>query len=349
MFDNDAFDAHEKVLHVHDQDSGLKAIIAIHSTVMGPSAGGCRLWSYESAHEALTDALKLSKGMSYKNALAGLKLGGGKSVILGPVPDDARESLLLAFGECVEMLGGRYITAEDVGIGPADMHVVAKRTDYVSGLSPEDGVGGDPSPFTAYGIRRGIEAVAHQVFERADLDGLKVAVQGLGGVGGNLCRELSEQGAELLVADIDQDNVDRICDTYQAEPRHHEEILLAETDILAPCARGGAVTEFVAENMRARAVAGGANNQLLTERAGYNLQERGIAYAPDYVINAGGIIAVATEYFRDRSLEEMMELIDAIHDRTVDILRRVEATGDPGFLIADQMARDVIFAKRQAA
>lgn len=343
MFDNKNFDDHEKVVHINDRESGLRAIIAIHSTALGPAAGGCRLWSYPSADAALDDALRLSRGMSYKNAVAGVPLGGGKGVILGPVAAEKRSAAFRAFGDAVNALGGAYITAEDVGVSVEDMRAVASRTRFVSGLSAASGrAGGDPSPYTARGVRRGIEAVARHALGRSDLEGLRVAVQGLGNVGGNLCRELAARGARLWVADIDPARVARICDLYGATPAGVDEILYADVDLVAPCALGGAITEEVARALRARAVAGAANNQLATPLAGDALFARGIAYAPDYVINAGGIIVAAAEYFGDNSVPQVEAAVDRIYDRVLDILKTSAAFERPCHVIADQMAQDII-------
>lgn len=343
MFDNKNFGGHEKVVHIYDRDSGLRAIIAIHSTALGPAAGGCRLWSYGSAEAALDDALRLSRGMSYKNAVAGVPLGGGKGVIVGPLAVESRTAAFRAFGDAVAALGGHYITAEDVGVSVDDMRAVASRTPFVSGLSAGAGqAGGDPSPYTARGVRRGIEAVVRHVFGRSDLEGLRIAVQGLGHVGGNLCRELAARGARLWVADIDAARVERICDVYGATPAKVDDILLADVDLVAPCALGGAITEEVARTLRARAVAGAANNQLAAPRAGDVLFARGIAYVPDYVINAGGIIVAAAEYFGENSAVQVESAVDRIYDRVLDILKTSVAFERPCNVIADRMAQDIL-------
>ncbi|ABI77394.1 leucine dehydrogenase [Hyphomonas neptunium ATCC 15444] len=348
MFEHESYDGHEQVVHVQDAASGLKAIIALHSTALGPAGGGCRLWHYEDPGKALTDALRLSRGMSYKNALAGLQMGGGKAVILGPVPDDRRQAVFEAFGDAVNRLGGRYVTAEDVGVGVSDMKMVGARTKFVSGLSEEGGVGGDPSPYTARGVRLAMEAVALHVLGARSLEGVRVAVQGLGGVGANLCRELSERGAKLIVADINQQRVERICDEFRAERAEAETILFSEVDILAPCALGGVMTEASVPKVRARAVVGGANNQLLNAAAGQMLFDRQITYAPDYLVNAGGIIMVAAEYFGTHSQAGVLADVERIFDRTCQVLLSSRKTGAPPHLIADHMAAKVIETARQA-
>jgi leucine dehydrogenase len=340
VFDLEGFASHERVLHVHDSASGLRAIIAIHSTALGPACGGCRLWTYDSASEALTDALRLSQGMSYKNALAGVPFGGGKAVILGPVAPERRSAVLSAFGRAVHTLAGDYVTAEDVGVGVRDMEVIATQTPFVSGLAArKGGAGGDPSPYTARGVRCGIEAAAEHALGRSDLEGLRVAVQGLGRVGGNLCRELAERGARLVVADLDGARVEQVCDELAAEPAGVGTVLLSEVDLVAPCALGSAITPEVARQLRARVVAGAANNQLATPEAGRILHERRIAYAPDYLINAGGIILIAGEYFGDADAGRIEAAVDRIGERTRSVLHRSATSGRPTHTIVDEMAQ----------
>lgn len=342
MFQNQHFDDHQRVVSVFDAPSGLRAIIAIHSTALGAAAGGCRLWTYEQPELALSDALRLSRGMSYKNATAGLPMGGGKAVILGPVQDDRRQAVFEAFGRVVDSLGGLYITAEDVGVSEADMAIVAKHTSYASGVAMQEGVGGNPSPFTARGVRIGLETAVRLALGRADIDNVRVAVQGLGGVGFNLCRELHARGAKLIVADIAEQCVEEACDLYGAERASVDDILLADVDILAPCALGGVITKDVALKMRAGIVAGGANNQMASDEAGRILYERGITYAPDYVINAGGIIMVTAEYLGTSDRNEVDVAIDSIGDRIHQILERSRLEARPTHLIADDMARTII-------
>lgn len=347
MFDHPDYDAHEKVLMVEDAASGLKAIIAVHSTALGAAAGGCRLWAYDSGVSALGDALRLSRGMSYKNAMADLPMGGGKAVILGPVPAERREAVLEAFGRAVDSLDGRYITAEDVGISVADMKVVARTTGYVSGLDAAAGKsGGDPSPFTARGVRVGIEAAVKARLDRSDLAGLKVAVQGLGHVGGYLCEELFNLGAKLVVADIQADRVKDICDRFGAESVSVDDILLQPVDVVAPCALGGTISEDVARRLQAAVVAGAANNQLLTPQSGVILGQRGILYAPDYVINAGGIIMVAGEISGHNDEAHILGQIDAIGPRLRDIFAQAKSTNVITNVVADSMARDKIAAAK---
>lgn len=342
MFEHPSFDAHERVVFFNDAATGLKAIIAVHSTALGPAGGGCRLWSYPDPAEAVTDVLRLSRGMSYKNAMADLPMGGGKAVILGPVEDARRADIFAAFGRAVESLGGAYVTAEDVGVTPGDLQIAAQHTPYISGIEALDGVGGNPSPFTARGVCHGLEAAARFAFDRRDIAGLKVAVQGLGGVGMNLTRLLHERGAALVVADLSAARVEEACDLYGATPAQVDDILLSEVDVIAPCALGAVITQDVARRMSARVVAGGANNQLADAAAGQILFDRGITYAPDYVINAGGIIIVCAEYFRDATLAGIEAKIDAIGPRTTEVLETARRAGEPSGVTADRMARDIL-------
>ena len=346
MFDHDGYDGHESVTWLHDADTGLRAIIAVHSTALGPAMGGCRLWRYPEPAAALADALRLSEGMSLKNAMAGLRLGGGKAVILGPLPDDAqaRAAAFRAFGRGIAAMGGRYVTAEDVGVTVADMAEIARETRHVSGVTAAGGVGGDPSPYTARGVLRGIEAAARHVLGRSDLAGVRVAVQGLGNVGGHLARLLAREGAALVVADIDPERQARIVDETGAAPAGLDTVLTADVDVLAPCALGGAITTALAAGLSARIVAGAANNQLATPEAGAMLHRRGVVYVPDYVLNAGGIIAVGAEYLGQGSEASVLADVDAIGPRVVTLLARSAADGTPPEVIADRMARDRIAA-----
>ncbi len=347
MFDHPDYDGHEKVLMVEDAASGLKAIIAVHSTALGAAAGGCRLWAYDSGVAALGDALRLSRGMSYKNAMANLPMGGGKAVILGPVLADRREAVLEAFGRAVDSLDGQYITAEDVGVSVADMKIVARTTGYVSGLDAAVGKsGGDPSPYTARGVRVGIEAAVKAKLGRSDLTGIRVAVQGLGHVGSYLCEELFNLGAKLVVADINTDRVTEMRDRFGAESVSVNDILLQSVDVVAPCALGGAISEDVATHLQATIVAGAANNQLLTPQAGVILGQRDILYAPDYVINAGGIIMVAGEISGHNDEAHIQAQVDAIGPRLLDIFTKAKSANVITNVVADSMARDKIAAAK---
>jgi leucine dehydrogenase len=344
-FDAPDFDRHEAVHFFHDAASGLEAIIAIHSTALGPGAGGCRYWRYDSRDAALTDALRLSRGMSYKNALADLPFGGGKAVILrGTAPAD-RNAVFAAFGRAVESLGGRYVTAEDVGTTVADMQTVARETRYVSGFASAHGVaGGDPSPKTAYGVFLGLrEAWRHSVGNE-DLAGVSVAVQGLGGVGHHLCGHLHERGARLAVADLEQPRVDRAVREFGASAVDPQHVLEADVDIVAPCALGAVLNSVSIARIRARVIAGGANNQLATAEDGLALKARGITYAPDYVVNAGGIISVASEYLGVGSEDEVRRRIERIPLTLRAILERAAQSGQSTAAVADRLACDRIAA-----
>jgi leucine dehydrogenase len=339
VFSSPHFAGHEQVSFFHDAETGLKAIIAIHSTAMGPAAGGCRMWSYVDDQAALDDVLRLSKGMSYKNAMADLALGGGKAVIIGDSRRDKTPALMAAFGRAVDSLGGRYVTAEDVGITVADMAIAAKETRYISGLAKSGhAAGGDPSPKTAFGVFTGIRAAVRAKLGRADLEGVRVAVQGLGGVGYNLCRNLHEAGAKLLVADIHDDRTAMATDEFGAEVVAVDEILFADVDVVAPCALGAVLNANTIPRLEAGIVAGGANNQLATDSDGVRLKDRGILFAPDYVINAGGIINVAAEYLGNRSEAEVDADIERIGDRLHDIFARAQREGRPTNEVADAMA-----------
>ncbi|MDH4072433.1 MAG: amino acid dehydrogenase [Gammaproteobacteria bacterium] len=344
-FDDSAFDHHERVVFCHDAATGLKAIIAIHSTALGPAAGGTRLWTYASDDEALHDVLRLSQGMSYKNAMAGLRFGGGKAVLIRTPDFDGSDALYERFGEFVDQLNGSYVTAEDVGMSVDIMEKVARRTKYVAGLSLKAGrAGGDPSPKTAFGILKGIEAAARSKLERDDLAGLRVAVQGVGHVGYHLCRYLHEAGAGLVVADIDSSRVQRAVDEFGATGVPLEDLLSQDVDVVSPCALGAILNARSIPALRAAIVAGGANNQLETAGDGQRLHDAGILYAPDYVINGGGIINVAAEYYDDASDEEIWDRIAEIGPRLDGIFAESAASNRPTNEIADEQARRMIAA-----
>jgi leucine dehydrogenase len=343
VFDEPAFDDHERVLFCRDAATGLSAIIAIHSTVLGPAAGGCRLWRYESDGAALHDVLRLSQGMSYKNAMADLQFGGGKAVILKTADFDPSEALFEKYGEFVDSLDGSYITAEDVGMSVEIMETIARRTKYVTGLPPKAGqAGGDPSPKTAWGIFKGIEAAVAFKLSRDGLEGLAVAVQGIGHVGYSLCRYLHEAGAKLVVADINEERVAAAREEFGAKAVGLDEILFQDVDIVAPCALGATLNAASIPKLRASIVAGSANNQLETPADGQRLADAGILYAPDYVINAGGIINVAAEYYGTADDEEVIRQVEAIGPRLTKIFEEAAATHRPTNAIADAQARALI-------
>ncbi|MEM7612383.1 MAG: Glu/Leu/Phe/Val dehydrogenase dimerization domain-containing protein [Pseudomonadota bacterium] len=343
VFDNAAYERHERVVHCNDPVSGLRAIIAIHSTALGPAAGGCRFWHYADADAALTDVLRLSRGMSYKNALAGLPLGGGKAVIMAPQDRQLRDDLLVSFGDFVEALDGSYITAEDVGMSVAAMQTVATRTAHIAGLPPEEGqAGGDPSPKTADGVFAGIQAAVRFKLERESLQGLHIAVQGVGNVGMNLCRSLAAAGARLTVADINEARARQACAELGASLASLDDILFTQADVVAPCALGAVLNEQSIPRLNTTIIAGAANNQLATDEDGQRLFNAGITYAPDYVINAGGIINVAGEHAGGISDAEVDRRVFAIGDRLVEIFTQSAREQRPTNAIADHMAQVLI-------
>ena len=343
VFDHPEFDQHESIHYVHDAQTGLHAIVAIHSTALGPAAGGCRRWQYVSDAAALTDALRLSRGMTYKNAVAGLRFGGGKSVILADASTPKSPELFRAFGRVVESLGGRYITAEDVGCSVDDMRYVHEETNFVSGLPKSgDSAGGDPSPMTALGVFLGIESAVRSRLGADSLEGIRVAVQGVGHVGLHLCRLLHEAGAILVVADVDREHLKQADEELPVTVVRPTELLYADVDVLAPCALGNILTSVTIPKIKASIVAGAANNQLATAADGARLADRDILYAPDYVINAGGIINVAHEFFGDGLDEQVREDVARIPRRLEAIFAEAKATGRPTNIIADELARKIV-------
>ena len=345
VFDHPEFDQHESVHFIEDARSGLQAIIAIHSTALGPAAGGCRRWQYVDSDAALTDALRLSRGMSYKNAIAGLRFGGGKSVILANDSAPKSPELFRAFGRAVESLSGQYVTAEDVGCSVDDMRSVNDETNYVSGL-PKSGntAGGDPSPITALGVFLGIRAAVKERLGRDSLEDVSVAVQGVGHVGLNLCRLLNEAGARLIVADVNRHNLQMARDELPVTEVAPNALLYSQVDVLAPCALGNVLTAQTIPNIQAKVIAGAANNQLATEQDGTRLTEREILYAPDYVINAGGIINVEHEYFGNSSEEKVIAEVGEIPKRLDAIFAEAKESGEATNLIADRTARRIVAA-----
>ena len=346
VFESSSFDRHENVVFTHDPASGLRAIIAVHSLALGPAAGGCRMWPYASSADALEDVLRLSKGMSYKNAMADLPMGGGKAVIIGDPQTDKSEALFEAYGTRVNALGGQYITAEDVGTTVRDMEIVARKTNHVSGLKRAGRFGGDPSPKTALGVYLGILAAVKHRLNQPDVSELTVAVQGLGGVGYHLCQLLARAGASLVVADVRPDAVDRVVAELGASPVAPHEILSVDADVLAPCALGGIFDSGSIAKLRAPIIAGGANNQLRTDADGQRLLERGVLYAPDYVINAGGIISVAHEHFSLGGEDEVNDAIGRIPLRLAEIFQRSVSEQRATNVIANELAEEKIQSAR---
>ena len=335
LFSHPEFDNHEQVVFCHDADAGLKAIIAIHNTNLGPALGGCRMWAYESEEAALTDALRLSKGMTYKSALAGLQLGGGKAVIIADPRKDKSDRLLRALGRFVQSLGGRYITAEDVGIKVRDVELIGQATDHVAGI-PAKG-SGDPSPATAYGVFMGIRAAVSHKLGRDDMQGLRVAVQGLGNVGYHLCRYLAGDGAELLVADINAEAVERAVREFDAKAVPADRIHAEAVEVYAPCALGAVINDRSLPEIQAAVVAGSANNQLAEPRHGQALAQAGKLYAPDYVINAGGVINISHERGGYNEVKAFAQ-VARIGETLSEIFKLAEAKGICTAEAADRLA-----------
>ncbi len=341
VFNHISFDDHEQVVFCQDKESGLKAIIAIHNTNLGPAVGGCRMWNYESDDEAITDVLRLSRGMTYKNALAGLTMGGGKSVIIADPKITDREALFRAFGRCIDTLGGKYYSAEDVGVSTADIMIAHQETPYMAGL---EGKSGDPSPYTALGTYLGIKAAVKHQRGVDSLKGLKISVQGVGHVGYYLCRHLHEEGAELIVTDIHQESLDRVASEFGAIVVAPQDIYHQDVDVYAPCALGATINDITIPMLKATIVAGCANNQLAEVRHGELLKEQNILYAPDYVINAGGIINVSFE--KDYDSAAATAKVEEIYNTLLTIFKQSDeqnrTTGD----VADEMAREIINAAK---
>ncbi|MGE0784603.1 MAG: Leu/Phe/Val dehydrogenase [Sandaracinaceae bacterium] len=326
-----------------DAASGLRAIVAIHDSRLGPALGGCRFIHYEADDDAIIDALRLARGMTYKAALAGIAHGGGKSVLIRPRTQFDRGALFRAFGKFVEDLGGHYITAEDSGTGIEDMEVIRQVTKHVTGVKPEHGGSGDPSPFTALGVRRGLEACVKFALGKDTLEGVHVAVQGVGHVGYHLCKEVSALGAKLTVADIDPLKSERAKREFGAEIVALDAIFHTECDVFAPCALGSALNDQTIPRLRCKIVAGAANNQLAEPRHGDDLMQRGILYAPDYAINAGGLVNVAEEvlgYNEARATERTMQIYDTIFE----IAERAKKAMAPTYRIADTMVEERLAA-----
>jgi leucine dehydrogenase len=342
------FDRHELVQLVHDEPSGLTAIIALHSTHLGPAAGGTRFWHYADPQGAMRDVLRLSRGMSYKNAMAGLPMGGGKAVVLLDSKSPQTPEMLAAFGDAVEALDGRYVTAEDVGASEADMVAISRRTRHVCGLPVVEGdLGGDPGPFTALGVFLGIKAAAAHKLGSDSLAGLRVALQGCGSVGSGVARLLAREGADLTVADVDASKARRLADEIGAAVTSSDEIIRTSCDIFSPNALGAILHDESVAGLDCSVVAGAANNQLSRPEHGQLLAERGILYAPDYVINAGGIINVGLEYLhRERGepsdIDEVHERIAGIPLRLKQIWQQSDASGQPPDVVADRIARGLI-------
>ncbi|BDM64939.1 leucine dehydrogenase [Shewanella sp. NFH-SH190041] len=343
VFSHASFDNHEQVVFCHDPKTNIRAIIAVHDTTLGPAVGGCRMWQYDSDEAALNDVLRLSRGMTYKNALAGLQMGGGKSVILADPARTDREAVFSAFGRFVHQLSGKYYSAEDVGVSTSDIMIAHRQTPYMAGL---EGKSGDPSPFTALGTYLGIKAAVKHQLDKDSLAGLRISVQGVGHVGYYLCRHLYEAGAELVVTDINQAALQRVSHEFGARVVAPDEIYQQQTDIYAPCALGATLNDDTLPQLKARIVAGCANNQLAEKRHGQALKQMGILYAPDYVINAGGIINVSFDNHYDR--QQSTAKVERIYQTLMRIFAEAEKGDKTTAEIADSMARDIIAQAQQS-
>jgi len=334
LFDTLAEMGHEEVVMCSDPSAGYRGILAVHSTKLGPALGGTRFWQYSTDDEAITDALRLSRGMTYKNAIAGLHLGGGKSIIIGDNKTKDREKIFRAHGRFVESLGGRYITAEDVGTSTKDMAYVNMETSHVAGLA---GKSGDPSPVTAHGVFRAVQASAKRKWGSDSLEGKTVSIQGCGSVGTHLAKELHEAGAKLIVSDIDSAKAARVKQLTGAAIVEGDAIFTAAADIFSPCALGGILNETTIPKLKVEIVAGGANNQLLLERDGDELEKRGILYAPDYVANAGGVINVYGEV-AGWDAQRALNKADDIYDTVLKVFDIADAKHIPTYEAADRLA-----------
>ncbi len=343
IWDLPDFDDHQSVHFFRDTDSGLTAIIAIHSTHLGPAAGGVRFWHYSDDERAVIDALRLSRGMSYKNAMAGLPIGGGKAVILSAKDGAKSPEMLRAFGRAIDSLGGAYTTAEDVGMTDDDMVVISEETRHVSGLPvASDAAGGDPGPSTALGIYLGIKAAARRALGKDSLEDVHVAIQGTGSVGGGTARRLAADGARLTLADTNAARVSALADELGATVVGVDEILAVEADVVSPCALGAVLTAETIAGLNCAIVAGGANNQLATPEDGQRLHDRGVLFAPDYVINAGGIINVGLQFLGHGDRKEVEKRVGQIPDRLEQVWQESDESGDPASEVADRMARRLI-------
>jgi leucine dehydrogenase len=329
---------HEQVVFCHEESCGLRAIIAVHDTTLGPALGGVRLWNYASEEEALVDCLRLARGMTYKAAVAGLNLGGGKAVIIADAKKDKSEALFRAFGRFVESLGGRYITAEDVNTGVDDMEFVAAETKHVTGVSTWRGGSGDPSPTTSYGVYIGIKACVLFQLGRKDLSGLTVAIQGLGKVGFNLAGHLTKEKARVVACDIDKDRAARAAEELGVEIVPQEQLFELPCEVFAPCALGGVINDQTVGKLRCKIVAGGANNQLAEERHGHELERRGILYAPDFAINSGGLINVYCEIGHNYNHQRALRMAEGIGATLLKVFEVARAEKIPTYAAAERIA-----------
>jgi leucine dehydrogenase len=347
VFGQLSFENHEQIVFCNDKDTGLKAIIGIHNTVLGPALGGTRMWNYSTEWHALNDVLRLSRGMTFKSAITGLNLGGGKAVILGDARTQKSPELMLRFGEFVHSLGGRYITAEDVGMVTGDMDLVRTVTPYVTGISEEKGGAGNPSPITAYGVFMGIKAAAKFKFGNDDLEDKVVYVEGIGKVGEALVENLCNEGAKIYISDIDQERLEEVRDKYSATIYDGNNLHAEEMDIYSPCALGATVNDVTIHQLKAKVIAGAANNQLADEQKhGLLLREKGIVYAPDFLINAGGIINVYAE-LENYGKQEIIRKTENIYNTTLEILHNAETNDVTTHQAALDIAQSRIDARKR--
>lgn len=346
VFGQLSFDNHEQVVFCNDKDTGLRAIIGIHNTVLGPALGGTRMWNYSSEWEALNDVLRLSRGMTFKSAITGLNLGGGKAVILGDARTQKTPELMKRFGEFVHSLSGKYITAEDVGMETADMDLVRTVTPYVTGISEEKGGAGNPSPITAYGVFMGMKAAAKYAFGTELLEDRTVYVQGIGNVGEALVENLTNEGAKVFITDINSERLEYVRDKYNVNIYEGENLYSEEMDIYAPCALGATINDETIDQLKAKVIAGAANNQLANElKHGLLLRERGIVYAPDFLINAGGIINVYAE-LENYGKQEIVRKTENIYNTTLEILQNAETNDITTHQAAFEIAQSRIDARK---
>lgn len=347
VFGQLSFNDHEQVVFCHDKDTGLKAIIGVHNTILGPALGGTRMYSYQSEWDALNDVLRLSRGMTYKAAVTGLNLGGGKAVIIGDPKIEKTPELMRRFGKFVHTLGGKYYTAEDVGMETADMDIVNEVTPYVTGISESRGGAGNPSPVTAYGVYMGMKASAKFNYGSDTLEGKKILVQGIGHVGEELVRLVSEEGAKVIISDIDQERLEHVSGLYGATIYRGQDLYTEQADIYAPCALGATINDETINKLNVKIVAGAANNQLANEQIhGSLLQDKGIVYAPDFLINAGGIINVFAE-IAGYGREQITQKTENIYNTTLDILNKAKATSMTTHQAALSIAEERIEARKK--
>jgi leucine dehydrogenase len=336
------FDGHEKVIFCHDSQTNLRAIIAIHSTALGPAAGGCRMYPYESEEEALTDVLRLSKGMTYKNSVAGLPLGGGKSVIIGNPHDTNKKSLLKSFAKHVQSLKGNYWTAVDIGVNSKDADLMAEECDYIFARASQYEDGFNPSSFTTYGGFIGIQSAVKTTMNRNDLNGIKVAVQGLGATGFTLCKKLHEAGAQLVVSDVKNDLVNKAKIDFGAQVSSPDNIHSSDVDVFSPCAMGAGLNDKTIPEIKAKIICGLANNQLAENRHGKMIKDKKITYVPDYVVNAGGMMGASTVIFTEPSMSNSLKNIEGLRDTISKIIKQSQEEDKTTVEIADKIAEERI-------